>query len=217
MADTKVQIKPTGLSQHHLVDLLYMIVKSIYTICAKLDADGGVPATDYLANVYTAIFNGEIIDSRGNQLINRVSTRMTFYSVTPTGVTPAAVLELLYQIFDMMETLTEQLDGDSLTGTDFEALCYTALYLWKVTNQENNTLGNGVVYWFNPGGELNQRELVDCLAAIVNSIDVLTQKLDADGTVTDTNYEALCDTAIILMQVRNSQESTYGNAVTTYE
>lgn len=217
MANTEAQIKPTGMSQRNLVDLLYMVIASIKGICAKLDDDGGVPLETYEANVYTAIFNGYIEDSKGNVLINRVEANdRFFYHVSPTGIGDKEINQILYQIFDMMETLTEQLDTDALTDSNYEALVYTALYLWMVTNPAGSTLGNGNTYWFNPSGSMDQKQLVDCLAQIVNSIDVLTKKLDLDGTVTDTNYEALWDTAAILMQIEDSKGNVYGNALTTF-
>lgn len=205
------------MSQRNLVDLMYAIVASIKGICAKLDADGGVPLTTYTANVFTAIFNGSIENSRAASVINRVTASDDrFFIVNPYGLTPAALLEWLYQVFDMMETLTEQLDADTLTGSNYEALVYTPHYLWMVTNCKGSTLGNGNTYWFNPGGCGDQKELVDCLAMIVHSIDTLTKKLDADGTVTDTNYEALWDTAVILMQIEDSKGGLYGNALTKF-
>lgn len=217
MSNIEVQIKPTGMSQRNLVDLLYMIVASIKGICTKLDADGGVTLTTYLANCYTAIFNGYIEDSKGNTVINRVATKdRFFYHITPTGIDDKALITLLYDIFDMMETLTEQCDTDGLGDSNYEALVYTAYYLWKVTNQAGNTLGNGNTFWFNPGGVDNRKELIDCLANIVYSFDVFTKKLDADGTVTDTTYHALWDTAIFLMQIQDSKGNVRGNALTKF-
>ena len=55
MANYEAQIKPGGLSQRNLVDLLYMIVASIKGICAKLDDDGGVTAETYESSAFTAI------------------------------------------------------------------------------------------------------------------------------------------------------------------
>lgn len=217
MANKEVQISPRGMSQRSLVDLLYMIVASIKGICAKLDADTGVPLTNYKANVYTAIFNGNIEDSKGNQLINRVTAKdRFFYHISPTGIDNKSLITLLYDIFDMMETLTKQLDTDSLSDSNYEALCYTAYYLWKVTNQAGSTLGNGTTYWFNPGGVMNNGQLVDLLANIVYSLDVLTAKLDADGIVNDTNYKSLWFTAAILMQVEDSKGNLRGNALTKF-
>lgn len=222
MANIEAQIKPGGLKQRNLVDFLYMMVSSIKTLCTKLDSDSGVPLTTYVANVYTAIFNGDIEDSRGNRLRNMTSsagalTQDKYYSyIRPQGVDEKSLNEIIYQIFDMMETLTEQLDADSLSDSNYEALVYTALYLWMVTNQKGSTLGNGKTYWFNPGGMTNSNQLVNLFAAMAYSIDVLTKKLDSDGTVNDTNYHALCDTAIILMQIQDSAGNVRGNALTKF-
>lgn len=217
MANYEVQIKPTGLSQRNLVDVLYMIVASIKGICTKLDADGGVTLTTYLANCYTAIFNGYIEDSKGNTIMNRVAAKdKHFYHITPTGLTPAAFNALLYDIFDMVETLTEQCDTDALADSDYEALVYTAYFLWMVTNGSGNTLGNGNTYWFNPGGMGDQKEIVDLLANILYAFDVFTKKLDSDGTVTDTTYHALWDTAVFLMQIQDSKGNVRGNALTKF-
>uniref|UniRef100_A0A6M3KUN1 Uncharacterized protein n=1 Tax=viral metagenome TaxID=1070528 RepID=A0A6M3KUN1_9ZZZZ len=214
MANIEAQIKPTGMSQRNLVDLLYMIVSSIQGVCTKLDADGGVPLTTYVANCYTAIFNGSIEDSRGNYIMNRVSAKDDrFFIITPTGLDNKALFECLYQIFDMMETLTEQLDTDTLTDSTYEALCYTALYLWIIENCKGDQLGNGTSFYFRAASE-NRKELVDLLYAIVNSIETLTEQLDLDGTVTDITYESLWFTATILMRVENSQGSVVGNDIT---
>lgn len=205
-------IKPSGLAMKDEVDLYYQIISSLKGICAKLDDDGGVTSTTYEANVYTAIFNGYIEDSKGNILINRVAAKdHAFQHITPRGITDKDRLELFYDVLDMLETLTEQLDGDSLGDTDYEALCYTALVLKMVTNQRGQTLGNGNTFWFNPGGASPKLHLVDLHYQLVNTIATLTAKLDDDGTVTDTDYEALWYTANILLTVENSAASRIGN------
>ncbi len=212
MADIEADIKPSGLNQADEVDLMYQLMNSIKGICTKLDADGGVPLTTYVANCYTAIFNGAIYDSQDNSLINRVSTADDrFYIISPGGLTKKARLEWMYQFLDMLETLTEQLDTDGLTGSDFESLCYTALMTYKVTNCKGSTLGNGTTFYFNPGGSMDQKHLVDFYYKAIDAIETLTEKLDADGTVTDTNYEALWFTAKILKKVQNSAGNILGN------
>jgi hypothetical protein len=60
----------------------------------------------------------------------------------------------------------------------------------------------------------NQDQLIDLLYQIVNAIETLTEQLDADGTVTDTNYEALWFTAKVTMHVQNSQGNVVGNTIT---
>lgn len=221
MANYEAQIKPGGLSQRNLVDLLYMIVAAIKGICAKLDDDGGVTATTYESSAFTAIFNGYIEDSRGNSIMNRANdgsgtyvTDERFFIITPMGVSDHDLNECLYQIFDMFETLTEALDTDALTDSTYEALCYTALWTWKIENRKGSTLGNGNTYFFRPGGMHNQDQLIDLLYQIVNAIETLTEQLDADGTVTDTNYEALWFTATVTMRVQNSQGNVVGNTIT---
>ena len=221
MANYEAQIKPGGLSQRNLVDLLYMIVASIKGICAKLDDDGGVTAETYESSAFTAIFNGYIEDSRGNSIMNRANdgsgtyvTDERFFIITPMGVSDHDLNECIYQIFDMFETLTEALDTDALTDSTYEALCYTALWTWKIENRKGSTLGNGNTYFFRPGGMHNQDQLIDLLYQIVNAIETLTEKLDADGTVTDTNYEALWFTATVTMRVQNSQGNVVGNTIT---
>lgn len=221
MANYEAQIKPGGLSQRNLVDLLYMIVAAIKGICAKLDDDGGVTATTYESSAFTAIFNGYIEDSRGNSIMNRANdgsgtyvTDERFFIITPMGISDHDLNECLYQIFDMFETLTEALDTDALTDSTYEALCYTALWTWKIENRKGSTLGNGNTYFFRPGGMHNQDQLIDLLYQIVNAIETLTEQLDADGTVTDTNYEALWFTAKVTMRVQNSQGNVVGNTIT---
>jgi hypothetical protein len=194
-----------------------MLKAAIKGIATKMDADAGVTLETYLDNAYTAIFNGHIEDSKGNRLINRVTAKdRFFYHITPNGIDNASLITWLYDFFDMVETLTEQCDTDSLGDSNYETLVYMAYYVWKVTNQAGSTLGNDNTYWFNPGGVMNNAQLVDLLANAVYSIDVLTKKLDADGTVTDTTYHALWDTATILMQVEDSKGNIRGNALTEF-
>jgi hypothetical protein len=216
MANIEAQIKPGGMNQRSIVNLLYQVVAAIKGICAKLDDDAGVTSTDYEANVYTAIFNGEITDGRGNILRNSVSTKMDRYiSVSPAGLTPAALTELLYQIFDMLETLTEQLDGDgTVTDTTYEANCYTEKILWIIENVKGSVLGNGTTFYIRPGS-IPESILLEVLYNLVDAIETLTEQLDADTGVTDTNYEALWFTATILMRVQNSKGNVVGNDITT--
>jgi hypothetical protein len=216
MANYEVQIKPQGLKDKSLVDCLYAVVSSIKGICAKLDSDTGVTLTTYTANCYTALFNGYIENSRGDSAMNYVSAKERyFFRINPTGITNAALMRCLYQIFDMMETLTEQLDTDALGDSNYEALVYTAHYLWTIENERGSRVGASTAKLINPGG-IDQRDLVDMLYCFVHSIDTLTQKLDDDGTVNDTDYEALWDTANILIQVQDTKGNVAGNALTTF-
>lgn len=207
MGNVHPDIKPNGMNQKDLVDLLYMYLNSIETLTEQLDADGGVTDTDYEANCYTAMFDILVEDSIGSRI--GATGR---YIVRPTGISDAALLELLYEIFNALETLTEQLDLDAgITATNYEALCYTAIILKNVTNQVGNTLGNGTSYYFRPGGIMNQDHLIDLLYQLIDAWETLCEKLDADGDVTDTDYEANCFTATITLKVKNSAGSLVGN------
>jgi hypothetical protein len=216
MSNKEVQIKPSGISKRNLVDCLYSIVSSIQGICKKLDDDGGVPLTTYEANVFTAIFNGAIENSRAERVANELTGKEdTFFIMSPTGINNRSTIQTIYQVFLMMKTLTEQLDTDTLTDSNYKALVYTAHYLWTIENEIGSTVGASTEHWIRPGG-IDNNNLVDILYCFVHSIHVLTDKLDDDGTVTDTDYEALWDTANILMQVMDSKGNIAGNALTTF-
>ena len=214
MANIEPQIKPNGLSQRNLVDVLFAVIYSIKGICAKLDLDDNTDAT-YEASVYTAIFNGNMENSLGSSLINQVTAKEDrFFVITPGGMSEGALLECLYQIFDMMETLTEQIDADDATTSTYEALIYTAVYLWIIENCKGSQLGNGSVYYFRPGGTFNQDQLVDLLYAIVYSLYLLTAKLDTDAKPAGADYADLWYTATILGRIENSKGSVVGNTPT---
>jgi hypothetical protein len=212
MANIHPDIKPGGLTQHRETHLMYMLAAAIEGICTKLDADGGVPLTTYLANCYTAIFNMAI--EAKNHYIHNFVREENFMRVSAPGLDDKSRLEFMHHFHNMLETLTEQLDTDVLTDSDYEALCYTALMLHQVENQKGSTLGNGTEFYFRPGGVMNQKELVEWYFNAVNAIETLTEKLDDDGTVTDTDYEALWFTAVIPMRVENGAGSVAGNTST---
>ncbi len=208
MADVHPDIRPVGgLTQKHLIDLYYMIVASLTGICAKLDLDATVTGETYTANCITALIKTIIHDSLGNR------TGVTGdHIIGPVGIGDAAEIELLYQIFNCFETLTEQLDLDGgVADTDYEANCYTAKFLALVEDQKGNTLGNGVAFRFRPGGVNPEKQKIDLFYNILDGIETLTEQLDLDGTITDTNYEALWYTAVVILKVENSQGNLMGN------
>lgn len=216
MADINPQIKPGGLTQKFEVMLWYQLFNSLYTLCVKLDDDATVPLTTYEANVITAIANGRIEDGKGNSL-QHFLTEENFFSITPRGITPAARLQAIYQFFNMLETLTKQLDTDGITTSDYEALCYTAIMTQMVEDTKGNILGNldtDTAFYFRPGGGKNDKQLIQFFYNAVNAIETLTEKLDVDAATTpptDTDYEALCFTATILMTVMDGKDNIVGN------
>ena len=198
-------IRPAGFNQKHIVDLLYQIVSSIKGICAKLDADGAVTDTDHEALCYTAIIKTIIEDSKSN---TTGTLRDNF--ISPYGIDDPSMLNLLYQLFDYFETLTEKLDaGGGVSDTDYEANCYTAKFL-GIIELGVNSIGNGTSFYFKAGGVFVP-QLIDLLYNMVDAIETLTEQLDADGTVNDTNYEALWYTANITVKIENSQGNVLGN------
>lgn len=211
--NVEAQIKPNGLSQRNLVDILYMIVYSIQGICQKLDDDNTTDDT-YEADVYTAIFNGYIEDGRGNSIMNRVSAKDDrFFIIKPDGIGNKELLECLFQIFDMLETLTEQLDADDATDSTHEALCYTAILPWIIENCKGTQVGNGTVYYLR-SASVDQKELVDIICNILDSLETLAEQLDTEAKPAGSDYEALWFTATVLMRVQDSQGLYSGNDIT---
>jgi len=209
MANIHPDLSPKGQPQGAIVDFIYQILNSIETICEQLDADGTVNDTDYEANCYTDIFTVRVTDQKGNYLPPASSGE---YNITPGGLDEGALIEFMYQVHDSLETLTEQLDADSgVTDTTYEALCYTAIMLHDVENKKGEKLGNGNNFIFRPGAGLNSKEFVEWAYNVINAIETLTEQLDADGTVTDTDYEANGFTATMLTKVENAAGNVLGN------
>ena len=213
MANIEAQIKPTGMSQRNLVDLLYMIVYSIQGICAKLDDDDTTDDT-YEDDSYTAIFNGSISDGRGNVIMNRVEAEdARFFIISPTGLTNKALLECLFQIFTMIHTLTTQLDADDASDNTHHALCDTAILVWQIENCKGDMIGNGTAYYFRQASE-DRKELVNVLCNILDSLETLTEQLDAEASPAGIDYEELWFEDTVLMRVQDSEGLYSGNDIT---
>lgn len=203
-------IKPGGLNQKELVNLLAMLTYSLEGVCQKLDDDTGtaVVLTTYEANCYTAMINTIIEDCTGNRRGQFLAEHL-FYEMGPGGITDAALLEWLYNYFNAIETLSEQLDSDNFTLSDYEDNSYETYFLGIIENQDNNSLGNGTAFYFRPGG-FNKRELIDLLYNMVKSWQVLLAQLDDDANA-DNDYEELWYTNTILLKIENSAGDNIGN------
>lgn len=213
--NVEAQIKPDGLSQRNLVDVLYMIIYSIQGICKKLDADD-VTDTDYTALVYTAIFNGWIEDGRGNSIMNRVTAADDrFFIIKPDGIGNKELLECLFQIFTMLSTLTAKIDADAAppSSVTYKALCYTAILVWVIENCKGDQVGNGTAYYLR-SASVGQKEVVDIICNILDCLETLTEKLDTDACPSGSDYEALWFTATVLLRVQDSQGLYSGNDIT---
>lgn len=221
-------IKPGGVDDKYIIDLMYMLQASMKGLCAKLDDDAGVPLTTYEANCYTALFTVRVFDYRGNMTPN---TTTIDHIVCPTGLTPAALIQWLWDWANAFETLTEQLDTDALSDSDYEDNCYEAILLpYQFENKKGTIIGQdastgaftgvdtGGPPWLltkiGPTGKPNDRVLCDLFYDIINGWETMCEQLDDDGTVTDTDYESLWYEATVLMRVENSQGNMLGNAET---
>lgn len=207
-------IKPNGLRQKDLVDLLYMIVTSFRGIAAKLDADALITDTNYRATI-DAVMNVTIEDSKGNRVSvvnSESSTLPPVIMISPTGFNRARWADLLYMLVDAWETLCEKIDADANppTSVDYEADAYTAIYTFLVENSKGNTLGNGTTFTFRLGA-FPQKEVVDTLYKILDGIETFCEQADTDASPQDTNYEALWYTNNITLTVENSQAARIGN------
>jgi len=232
MANISAQITPAGVSDKYLIDLMYMLQQSMYGLCLKLDNDGTVPLTTYVANCYTAIFRGQVWDYRGNKTQN--VTKVDYIIHPKSGLPAADLIQWIFDYVNAFETLAEQCDTDNLNSSDYEANAYHACILpFKIEDKTGTIIGNdnssggfsgvdtGGPPWrlvkIGPIGKPSDRVLADLFYAILNGWETLCEQLDVDGATTpptDTNYEALWYTATVLMRVQNSQGNVLGNAQT---
>lgn len=205
-------VRATGFTRMQEVELWYALHKSLQVLCAQLDADGGVTDTDYEALCWTAIINCKISNSQGNT-VGVKSSDLGFYTLAPTGLPSDARHWLMYNFVNAWETLCEKLDADAgITDTDYEANCYTATLPYVVKDPKGVTdLGNGTVFYFGQGGMSSRKYLIEWFYGALNSLETLTEQLDADGGVTDTDYEANTYTAYCTVRVENSAGSVIGN------
>ncbi len=237
MANIHPEIKPNGVSDKYLIDLMYMLQQSMYGLCLKLDTEG-TGLTTYVANCYTAIFHTQVWDYRGNKTQN--VTTVDHIIMPSGGLSNAALIQWLYDWINGFETLVEQLDGDAgiTDDNDYEDLCYEALvlpYIFESGRYDQQTiLGNTdstggfttmldsagtpwVVTRIGPTGRPTDRVLCDLLYDIINAWETLCEKIDADAAAAPpaaNNYEALWYTATVLMRVENSAGNVLGNSQT---
>jgi hypothetical protein len=204
-------VKATGFNQGQEVDLWFVLWDTLYWLLTKLDADGGVTDTDYLDLCYVAMAKGTVRNSSGGRT-GLDSNDPDLFEISPRGISAAARHRLLYTYTNAWETLCEKLDADgTVNDTDYEALCYTALFLHVVKDEKGVTdLGNGTVYYFTPGNS-DREQLVEWFYNALNALETLTEQLDADSGVTDVDYESAVYETYATMLVRNAAGNTIGN------
>ena len=207
-------IKPTGMRQRDIVDLFYMIITSFRGIAAKLDADAGVTDTDFLATI-DALMNIVIEDSKGHYLNLAKSASSTLpetIMISPIGFNKARYGDLLYMLYSAWTAMCAKLDADGNppTSTDYNADCYTAIYLHSVENSKGATLGNGNNYFIR-NGAFPQDAVVAIFYEILDGIETFCEQADTDVAPADADYESLWYTNNITLTVEKSTGDRIGN------
>jgi hypothetical protein len=98
-----------------------------------------------------------------------------------------------------------------VNDTDYEALTYTVYMTQRITNSKGNSTGVNTTYTFQPGGVMNDDQILHFLYHACEALRVMCAKLDADGTLTDTDYETLCYTNIVTLTVEDTDGLRTGN------
>jgi hypothetical protein len=212
MAAVNADIKPNGVNQRDVVDLLYDLTTSLQGLANKLDADDAGVST-YLSGAVTAVFNVVITDTKGNT-VNLAgaesSTVAPLYIISPNGLTNEALLEWMYQWVASLYAMCVLLDGSAEAAlTTYVANVYTAIMTDRIVNRRGETTGASYTFTFN-SVDKDGGQFVDWLYDAVNAIETLTEQLDTDG-LGDTDYEALWFTNNIPLTVENSAGNRVGN------
>lgn len=143
LAMTTTMISPTGISDGAILELLYAIFYDLDAATDILDTHGASNSgtTTYNDDVYVAICTWLIERHNGDVIGNGTTRRLR----VATGISQADKVDILYALFDAVETLTEMLDADANTDiddTNYEALWYTATLTKKIENSQGNVIGN---------------------------------------------------------------------------
>lgn len=214
MAAINADIKPNGVNQGNVVDLIYQLTSSLVGLAAKLDADDAAVST--YASGINAILNCEVADSKGNVTRKHGTASSTvgpFVSIKPTGLTNDALLEWMYQWTAALYSICYTLDNSAgVALTTYIANAYTAIMTDRIVNRRGQSIGAGTtgVVTFN-AVDKQGGAFVDWLYDAVNAVETLTELLDLDATLTDTNYEALWFTNNITLTVENNAGNRVGN------
>lgn len=209
-------IKPSGIRQRDLTDLIYQLTAALQGLCDKLDADDAA-VTTYASGCFDAVFNCTLEDSQGNRVYNylaETSAIAPHFIVSGRGVGPKDLINWLYQWHYCFYLMCVKLDASAgVNDTNFTALCYTAILLDSITDGKGNNIGVGssAAYIYTPTGVYNELCLLATLYRMCNALDTLAAKLDLDATLTDTDYESLWYTNTILLTVENSSGDRIGN------
>ena len=207
-------IKPSGIRQRDLTDLMYQLTASLQGLCDKLDADDAAVQT-YASGCFDAIFNCTIEDSQGNRVYNylaETSSIAPHFIVSGKGVGPKDLINWLYQWSACFYAMCVKLDASGgVNDADYTTLCYTAYIVDSITDGKGSNIGVGSKYIYTPTGVYNELTLITTLYHMVYAVYILTAKLDLDATLTDTDYASLWYTNTITLTVEDTDGSTIGN------
>lgn len=154
-----------GINQADLVDLLVLLRTNIIGIQTKLDADGGVADTDYLAGATTAL----AAIPTGIQTTNTKSIHNQGLIVT-----------MLNDLVTKWNATLTKLDSDgTVNGTNYNSL-------WAVTDVVGDSKIDAI---FNAG--IYQGAVIRLLNNLILSIAGVNAKLDLDSGVSGTDYASL--------------------------
>lgn len=151
-----------GVYQSYLVDLISMLKTNWNAALTKLDADATVNGTNY--NSLWAVSIPEGIQTDGMKAIRD----------------EGLVHDFLQSLRDSINGVNAKLDLDSgVADTNYAALWDVADYIGERGDDGIQRIGE------------QQGSVVFFLNLLITNINGILAKLDADGTVTDTNYAAL--------------------------
>lgn len=208
-------IKAVGWRQYDLVNLLYALTYSLQGLCDKLDADDAA-VTTYASGCFDAVFNCSIRnykDDKVENYLNESSTILPYKQISVVGLNDKQLIDWMYEWVYCLYLICVKLDASAgVNDTTYTANAYTAILTQRIENSKGNITGAGTGFTFRPAaGVLNQKEFIDFLYNAAYALHILTAQLDADATLTDTDYEALWYTATITLTIENSAGSRIGN------
>ena len=112
---------------------------------------------------------------------------MAHPDIRPVGFRQKDIVDLLYQIVSSIKGICAKLDADgAVSGTTFEANAYTAIIKTIIEDSKSNRTGTAGEKFISGLG-IDDQSLLKLLYQLFDSFETLTEQLDADGGVADTD------------------------------
>ncbi len=135
--------------------------------------------------------------------------------IRPSGMSLKDEIGLLYMLVTSIKGALAKLDDDgSVTATNYEALCYTAICNMVIKyngNQVGQQIADENFVMIGPHS-ISDKARCEALYQIFNMLRTFYTKLDADGDIADTDYVSGQYTAKLLWRVRNRMGTQIGDA-----